>query len=1504
MHRLFIFLPVNVDVDSPPPIPKKTNSSDKNEKKEAEKFAWQPEEAGAMERALLKASGLSRRLVPFLLQNIGWFVSCFFFISGTVFLVTHSPDAMRSLIISLVLSTYTLMMLIGAWQLRTRRPDLHTAANVLTVLGMLLIPLCIAESVQLTLSMPMTGAALSLVLMFAFFWFSRLGSGMVDTGLHKSHNVLFMLLNAAQFSLIALNLFQTIYVLAGFHLMIMGISAFSILRFVRFGEEGRNTPRTTAYACGTLIYAAIISFAHLNYGYKPMLPPGYFSPFLMLLSGMLFYVDARVKSAFQEYPVLSRLSFGIYGLSVFALALSFQSDLFRIITFSLGIFVYGVAVSHYLTLTPLWLLLGCFSGLYYFIVLQHISIDAWFLAALPGFLLLLKIQSYLSRQGGRGLALISFRVRGILSGGLAFFSLWNGNLGLTSCITSLSIAAAIYAVLRSPKVRQYGGLYLDEKIAAFIASGADMRNTRLLYAVPFFVILAMAYAPLIPGAEWAEQLSFGLCFFAAYYTLSGLKLYGNITENNAVRISVSQNTGLICIFASLGLIFSYIELPMNNLLPLLIMGTGSLLLFAQSMILRHRVIFYGFLISGGATGVFIKQTFFPGMSTGLTECLISLCLWVLTSWLSRHIQLNKNSSEKFELLAETRPGLKVLGIFNIHPRPLAEMLKNPLYQAMALLWLIAMAKTGLHFFEYRLSLKWIFTAALETGLTVLIFVRFRLFRMMFLPMIVGLASLYSAVCFLGNISFSLFYVKEFVFITILYVFIVWMLASGIMKTRLFSRLNESANLCMTKIEMLRMEESLHRAACLFVIQSLIVIIWVWSIEPLSGLSLLPISGASLLFFAMSARIYRSPIYFYDFLVFTIFSFFFAFSDLVNIRYIEDVLVNSKAGLLLSSLSLIMGAGRHIRLSRRLYQIPLKRTAVFTAVIAAIQSGLLISLQRPELAHIMGLFLSSVGILLAADCRKNRFIRLCAIIMLSFSLANFTVFFSRPESLSYPMSLAILSGLVLAGVFVFKPFKNKGGALKNGWLLVSDWLGILPWLTLVSVLVWPANSLIEFIQIITMLAAIMAIAGIHQIRRIMFSVSKFLGLLLLHVWPLLFLPASGNGGKFIIPDIWPILVAQFERLKMLFPFWSSQLMLLVWGIIGLRSFQDGPLGERFAFFKAARLRISVLFAIAFGEWLFHVILFFQNQGDISGIIPKAQSGAMALSAFLFILLGIRRIRQRKSLLWIYNCSLIAGLAGVYLRGLLLGPIPPCEWDSVALIAAGGIYLMFWHMNRVPALSDTLLRFAAGLPLCSLFIAPWHPASTHAAAALLTAGAMYISIYNSTDRSAFLYGGTVLINASIYLWIPVWAANSNLLHLYTIPASMSVLMLLHLHRKELKRSVLNGARLAAVSVLYASATLDLFLRPEIWVFILVLCFSLTGIISGIAMRIRAFLFGGLAFMILNIASQIFLYSEGRMAKGIILVTLGAAVMGCMIWFNIKKEEILKKIRIFWADLEAWE
>ncbi len=83
------------------------------------------------------------------------------------------------------------------------------------------------------------------------------------------------------------------------------------------------------------------------------------------------------------------------------------------------------------------------------------------------------------------------------------------------------------------------------------------------------------------------------------------------------------------------------------------------------------------------------------------------------------------------------------------------------------------------------------------------------------------------------------------------------------------------------------------------------------------------------------------------------------------------------------------------------------------------------------------------------------------------------------------------------------------------------------------------------------------------------------------------------------------------------------------------------------------------------------------------------------------------------------------------------------------------------------------------------------------------------------------------------------------------------------------------------------------------------SLSGVIFGIALRVRAFLYAGTLFLIFNVFGQLVdFYPEDRLGKAIVLMVLGGVITAGMIGFNIQRETVMQRIRIMRADLAQWE
>ena len=294
-------------------------------------------------------------------------------------------------------------------------------------------------------------------------------------------------------------------------------------------------------------------------------------------------------------------------------------------------------------------------------------------------------------------------------------------------------------------------------------------------------------------------------------------------------------------------------------------------------------------------------------------------------------------------------------------------------------------------------------------------------------------------------------------------------------------------------------------------------------------------------------------------------------------------------------------------------------------------------------------------------------------------------------------------------------------------------------------------------------------------------------------------------------------------------------------------------------------------------------------------------AAAISAGILLTgLWIQKIKNHNLL--VYSLSAAILILAAYVRLLWAGLTPFTLWDTAALMGAGFALLI---IQRAVPTSLSLYRVTLIFPMLALCTVPWQVGSVYAGSTLFAATAVFLLIQRDTSRSLPVYLALLAFNTGIYLWMPGLYNKYRLVQIYTVPVAITVLLMLQLHMLELKPSVLSAVRLTALAALYAGTALDVFLRPEFYVFSLALGLSLIGIVLGIALRVRAFLFTGVIFFVLNITGQLVnFYPEDRLSKAILLMVSGGLITGGMIWFSIQRETIMRQIRIIRADLAEWE
>lgn len=1825
------------------PVPPSRSERKSSKRADMADFALTPKKPSVLETALGKAAGWSRWLAPFLVQNIGWFFSGFFFVTGSIFLVTCTTGLARSLVVCLSLATYTLLILAGAYQLRKRRPELGTAARVLAVLGTLLVPLAVAASVRLADVHMALGIGISVVSLPLFGWAVQLASGLVDRSLTGCHAYIFMGLTA--FHLLAPLMARTSAwpVLASVHLLILAVLGHALVRFVRRGLPALILDREVSawYGVGTLIHAAATAGLHLTWRFSGSLPPGYFGPAVMLLAGFLFYADARIKRLERSFAWLSRFTMGIYAVSALGLLLSVSGPGFRIAALAMGAAIYGAVIWRYLTLTPLWMMLGCLFGLYGLVVLAPLPTTLHFFAALPGLAGLWVMQRGFMKRGARALARALFRVRvvaGVLLGLWSIgWSFWHGAGGFAAWVAGMALTAGLYGELRWTPRRLFGAS--DGNAAA-----GDLRDTPWFYSVPAFVCLTLAASPFGVAAGGGFPLAGALLIAALVWLIAGLR--GVSRSSSMHRATVMLNSAVVAAIVAVGITAVRLHgaFPWWPSIPVFA-GAGGLFL-GLGIVLRDRLPIYPGLALLGVSGALAKQTWFPGPSTGLGEMALFMAMWETLRRIERIHRL-RNSWVPDGL--PNRPEIILMGVHASVARPLVHVLGQPMRIAMSVLWLAGTVRLGTYLGVAGWSPAWSLSAAVGAAALFLMLARERQPEWFPVALTMGLAPVLTPAFFGWGFRPQLLSA-----LTAGYAILLWWTAEMLAARPWVARVQEwLLPDAMRPVDHFKgIRSAVHDTASGLIHGAVLVALAFWMMRP--EWTPLPVFVMAMLFFHLAGNGER---YTHNVVALLGAAGLVVHASLLGIAEPVRLLADTRTGIAAAGFGLLLWGAHRVwgRMASGRYAgqaVRYRRSVLMAALVsggaagfqqlllslngfgpvvpagallaggcllaagrdarfrwrylpgvAAISHGLIcgwLAVVHPEAAFrfrpIHGdtwIFIAGLAAALGAAAIRGPFpedfrrsLHLTGTICWAWAMARalplmggilaggvpdatilfflavagmalfviatpfhwaggirglgmvviggvgfmgawamigvppavsgtvwaFLLWAVRPAMVRFnrrhpkwavhpgvwlwagsiwvtayaPLSqgpavfgdalywlvaaawffsamrdwkhrlldwtaataltgagvlsafhlaasnaspLPLVAGVLgwanlllmagsgryetlanvlkragwqvprlgrplrfwsgaivwchlialvgLLGVFIAVWSDGKAFELMtwlaamttlsvlhlhyrirwrvtahaavlavvalsvlfwaaavdppswpvfmvlcSGALLMADrlggrwagadgwrrsilkavhgWARVCPWLSLAGLIVLPNASFGAAVVALALLAGVMGGAGWPRHDSAASRVGRLLGVVLLHVWPVAFLPAR-TGPAIALWRIGPLLASQFERFQSLLPWTALELALAAWIVVGLIRLRN-----RWPALNRVRLRDKGIAVLAGMELALHMLLT-MYRATAGHMPPESWLPAMAATVAAGLLAGwlIRKFRVSHKPMWIYLIGALAGLSALYVRVWAMGIVPVTAGESMVLMVVAWGMSLWGDAAEHPALSRPLIRLSMAVWAPALLTAPWHWGSSHATAVLLSGGAFWLFHHHVTRRKNFLYTGAALLNAALYLWIPAWSDATRLFQLYLVPVASTVLVVLQLHRKELRPGVLNGCRLTALCLVYAGASLDLFLRPALSVFAVALASGLAGVAGGILLRIRAFLYGGAVFVVVNVLGQLVrFYPQHSLGKGVVLVATGAAILSAMIGFSAQRETILKRIRIIRADLAAWE
>lgn len=590
-------------------------------------FSFTPVEPGLFERLVETVSGWPRLAAPFLVQNVGWFVGAFCFIAGTIFLISYTTGFANALAVLGSLAVYTSLMFWAGYQMRKHRPDLKISSDVLLAIAMLLCPLNLSAATRLiNLAFASTGllviaGSAALAVVVGTYFSALLAGGLMDRSLSRRHAQLFVALASIQLLVPWITQVSAWYWLAVTHLILLGLLAYGLYAFSNDWVRSIFVDRRQMayYAAGLLVFAAVVSFAHLTWSFSAGLPRGYAAPFLMALGGALFFVDAALKSWVRQHVYLSSFTFALYAVSILALLLSRQTGFPHLLTLALGVLIYGYVLLRYLTPPPLYLVLGCLGWLFASTVLEALPREWHLLASFPVLGGLLYTARWIFGRAPRltqiclwvfvaGFALVmGWTLLGSQPGWLAFIS---------------AVVAALF-VRYAARAWPLAGELVDEH--------GDFLHWR--YVLALVAGVSVAYAPTFMGEL---QLAFALVGLAGVWTM--MAFYSSVVSRGALE--AHSNSALIALALSVAFSIHIAAGQHNAAATLVALYTAiGVVLIRLSVGFMTRWLFNLGLAALGASCVLIKLFYFPGISFGLTEFVAAFAVWGGVWWLNRSVQI-------------------------------------------------------------------------------------------------------------------------------------------------------------------------------------------------------------------------------------------------------------------------------------------------------------------------------------------------------------------------------------------------------------------------------------------------------------------------------------------------------------------------------------------------------------------------------------------------------------------------------------------------------------------------------------------------------------------------------------------------------------------------------------------------------------------------------------------------------------------------------------------------
>jgi hypothetical protein len=290
-----------------------------------------------------------------------------------------------------------------------------------------------------------------------------------------------------------------------------------------------------------------------------------------------------------------------------------------------------------------------------------------------------------------------------------------------------------------------------------------------------------------------------------------------------------------------------------------------------------------------------------------------------------------------------------------------------------------------------------------------------------------------------------------------------------------------------------------------------------------------------------------------------------------------------------------------------------------------------------------------------------------------------------------------------------------------------------------------------------------------------------------------------------------------------------------------------------------------------------------------------------------------LSEKQRTFYVYGTEVLVALFCLHLRvtvpQLFTGFVQRYWTIMVMSLAFLGVGLSEWFRRRQQlVLAEPLERTGVLLPLLPVFAFWVTPQDVHYSLVLLAVGGLYAAL--SIMRRSFGFGLLAVLAANGGLWYFLQkSANIGFFahpQLWLVPLAACVLVAAYLNREQLTNAQMTSIRYLTSSVIYTSSTADIFIQGVAeapWLPMVLAGLSIAGIFAGILLRVRAFLFLGLSFLVVSMLTVIWHAAVDLQQTWlwyVVGIIVGIFIFAVFLVFDFKRQEILRLV----DQLKTWD